>query len=216
MEIELRYDAAAQETDIKIDGIPVNKNDVYGFLRPVRNFPIQSWLSPIGSWNGLEQQITDLARGEKTEIKFYGRKCDCEDLCKCLEGNKMISIEFAEWDTAAIYDKLSADLTTVVKSNHKVMKEMYLAVSPDGKIELPNVSKILGEEPKWAYDIYSDEDREIAAEAKDKRCCFVHSSYFTSYDKLDGLLQLTRSLRLPADAVYCCFDSKDAMNDRLY
>ena len=71
MKIELWYDAAAQETDILINDVPVEKNDVYGFLYPVRNYPIQSWLYPNGSWKGIEYQITDLARDEDVDLVFH-------------------------------------------------------------------------------------------------------------------------------------------------
>ena len=83
MKIELWYDSVVQETDIVVNGISIGKNDPYGFLYPVRNYPIQSWLYPNGSWKGIEHQIVDLARDENVELSFHGRKYDYDDLEKC-------------------------------------------------------------------------------------------------------------------------------------
>ena len=76
MKIELWYDAVAQETDIRVNDIAIEKNDVFGFLYPVRNYPLQSWIYPNGSWKGIEYQIEELARGEEVALTFHGRKWD--------------------------------------------------------------------------------------------------------------------------------------------
>jgi len=214
MKIELWYDAVAQETDILINEVPVEKNDVYGFLYPVRNYPIQSWIYPNGSWKGLEYQVVDLARDEDVELTFHGRKCDYNDLMECLSQNKAITLRFVEWDICRRYDKLFSKLLSIMQSNDSVMRKLLssLNIKTGYKVNF-NVS---ANKVKWACSIYDDSDLAKADELSDKCCCYIHSSFFTSYEKLQDLLSLTRSLKIPADAIYCCFKDKQTKEDYEY
>ena len=214
MKIELWYDAVAQETDILINEIPVEKNDVYGFLYPVRNYPIQSWLYPNGSWKGIEYQITDLARGEYVELIFHSRKCDYDDLDECLSGNERIKLSFIEWDVCSRYDKLFSNLLSTLKNNDSVMKTMLSSLQLGFSYNIQfNLSDA---ESNWAYHIYNDSDLAMAEEGQSMCCCYIHDSYFTSYEKLQALLSLTRSLKIPAGAIYCCFSDDRTKEDYRY
>lgn len=214
MKIELWYDAVAQETDILLNDIPVEKNDVYGFLYPVRNYPIQSWLYPNGSWKGIEYQITDLARDENVELVFHGRKCDYADVSKCLSESKMIKSSFIEWDVCTRYDKLFSNLLSTLKSNDSTMRNLMasLRTGTEYKVNF-NVSI---NDTSWEYHIRNDADLAKADDVRDMSCCIIHSGFFSSYDKLHDLLVLTRSLKLPADAIFCCFDDEGTKADYEY
>ena len=214
MKIELWYDAAAQETDILINDVPVEKNDVYGFLYPVRNYPIQSWLYPNGSWKGIEYQITDLARDEDVDLVFHGRKCDYDDVCKCLSENNTIKLSFTEWDVCTRYDKLFSNLLSTLKSNDSTMRNLMdsLRIGTKSKVNFD----VSINDTSWAYHIRNDVDLAKADDTGTMSCCIVHSSFFSSYDKLHDLLVLTRSLKLPADAIFCCFDDEGIKADYEY
>lgn len=214
MKIELWYDAVAQETDILINGVPVEKNDVYGFLYPVRNYPIQSWLYPNGSWKGIEYQITDLARDEDVNLVFHGRKCDYDDVCKCLSENNTVKLSFNEWDVCTRYDKLFSNLLSTLKSNDSTMRNLMdsLRIGTKSKVSFD----VSINDTIWEYHIRNDADLVNADDAKDMSCCIVHSDFFSSYDKLHDLLALTRSLRVPADAIFCCFNQEETKTDYEY
>lgn len=214
MKIELWYDAVAQETDILINDVPVEKNDVYGFLYPVRNYPIQSWLYPNGSWKGIEYQIVDLARDENVNLVFHGRKYDYDDVCKCLSGNKMIQVSFVEWDVCARYDELFSDLLSTLKNNDSTIRKLFslLETVSDYNVEFD----VSVEDTDWVYHIRDNNDLDKADESRNISCCIVHDSFFSSYDKLHDLMVLTRSLRVPADAIFCCFDKEETKTDYEY
>lgn len=213
MKIELWYDAVAQETDILINETPVEKNDIYGFLYSVRNYPIQSWLYSNGSWKGIEYQINDLARNENVELIFHGRKCDYDDLHKCLSESKLIELKFIEWNICSRYDELFSDLLSTLKNNDLFIREMLsaLQISPDYNIQFDmSVSEL-----NWAYHIYNDSDFDKSGDVHSS-CCYIHNSYFTSYEKLQDLLSLTRRLKIPADSIYCCFNDNQTKDDYRY
>ena len=214
MKIELWYDAVAQETDIRVNDIAIEKNDVFGFLYPVRNYPLQSWIYPNGSWKGIEYQIEELARGEEVALTFHGRKWDYEDLHQCLSQNKRISMNFVEWDVCSRYDSLFSELLRVLKQKDEGIREQIKntlfesIVSADFEVSDDNTD--------WIYTIAGDFDLSEAREAKGIHCYYVRSSFFTSYEKLHDLVLLTRSLKVPADAIYCCFADPETKNAYAY
>lgn len=214
MKIELWYDAVARETDILLNGVPVEKNDIYGFLYPVRNYPLQSWIRPNGSWKGVEYQIVDLARDEMVELVFHGRECDYDDLRIGISGNNIITLEFVEWDVCSKYDKLFSKLLSTLKSNDLIMRKLISSL----KLCTDYASNfdVAISESDWAYDIRKEADLDVADEVTDHSCCYVHDEFFTSYENLQSLLVLTRSLKIPAAAIYCCFKDIQRRDDYEY
>ena len=77
MKIEIIYNPYLIQTDVMIDGKPVD--DAYSALFPVRNYPLQSWLDKNGSWAGCGATFAAIARGEKLSILFHGRQEDFDD-----------------------------------------------------------------------------------------------------------------------------------------
>lgn len=212
MKIELWYDAVVQEIDIIINDNPVNKNDIYGFLYSVRNYPIQSWLYSNGSWKGIEYQIMELARDEKVYLTFYGRQCDYNDLNMCLSKNDKINLKFSHWDICSRYEKIFSKLLSVLKTNDDIIKNLLLCLKLNFKYNIDfNIST---DDNDCIYHVYNDLD--LTRDIEDKRCYVVHNSYFTSYDKLQNLLYLTRSLKIPSDAIYCSFKNKKTKENYKY
>lgn len=213
MKIELWYDAVAQETDILINGAPVEKNDIYGFLYPVRNYPIQSWIYPNGSWKGLEHHLVDLARDEAIELTFRGRRCDYEDLRRCFLENDRIALGFIEWDICSRYDALFSNLLSTLRSNDCLIRTLLslLNMEVDYVVDFEQTAAL----SDWVYRIRDDADLD---DADEKDCCnyYVYDDFFTCYEKLQVLLPLTRSLKIPADAIYCCFKDNRKKDDYAY
>lgn len=214
MNIELWYDPVVKETDVLVNGIPVEKNDVYGFLYPIRNYPIQSWLYPNGSWKGLESQVMDLARDEFVNLVFHGRTCDYDNVFECLRKSEMIKVNFVEWDVCTRYDELFSNLLSTLRGNDTLICELISSLNMD--LGYKANFDVCIEDRHWMYHIREASDLVNADDAKDMSCCIVHSDFFSSYDKLHDLLALTRSLRVPADAIFCCFNQEGTKTDYEY
>lgn len=214
MKIELWYDAVATETDIRINGYPVEKNDAFGFLYPVRNYPVQSWLYPIGSWKGLEHQIENLSPDEKVDLVFYGRECDYVDIEKCLSKSPKINLSFYKWDSCKKYNDLLSNLYNTLNNNCTTLKNLCLALQLENAS--PTCEVTADSSSGWMYRIFNDIDFAKAENEQNKCCYFIHESFFTDYNKAEMLLQLTRSLKIPADAIYCCFDNEQLKENYQY
>lgn len=80
MDIEITYNPYITKTEISIDGTRVDGE--YGALFPVRNFPMQCWLSKNGSWPGGAATIAAVARGSAFKLRFLGRNEDYADFYK--------------------------------------------------------------------------------------------------------------------------------------
>lgn len=216
MQIELWYDTVACETDIALNGMPVEKNDIFGFLYPVRNYPLQTWLYPDGSWKGLEYQLVELAREEDIELIFHGRATDYEDIENCLKQNKQIKTVFAEWDVCSKYEELLAELFKQLKHNDALIKEHLADLNRTEEAFHFHMESFHIEDKSWSCHLYKDADLIEADENRNKCCCYVHQGFFTSFDQLQKLQWLTRSLRMAADGIYCCFDNEKDKKDYAY
>lgn len=214
MKVEIWHDSVAQEIDVLINDTAIDKNDIFGFLYPVRNYPLQTWLYPDGSWKGLEYQLMDLARENDVELIFHGRKTDYDDVKKCLENNRQISLKFAEWDIYQKYDNLFENLLNKLEIKNTAIKNQldFLGIKSFNNTQFPNFE----DTAEWACHIKNDNDLIAADENNEKRCCYVHDVYFTSYEKLKDVQRLTRSLKMPRDAIYCCFDTKEKLDNYFY
>lgn len=214
MKIELWYDVVAQEIDIIVNDVAVEKNDIFGFLYPVRNYPLQTWLYPDGSWKGIEYQLMDLAREEYIELIFHGRKSDYKDIEKCLQHNEKIKMKFFDWNVCSRYDSLLNNLIKNLKNNERELNKKLSLLKINSHCTTDFDIKI--KDSSWCCHIYDDADLATADNNANKRCCYVHESFFTSYDKLQKLHWLTRSLKMPSDAIYCCFKDVEKKRDYSY
>lgn len=201
MKIELWYDFVYKETRVCIDGNWQDESDMYAFLYPVRKYPLQTWLAPAGSWTGIVRQLEDIARGEKIELEFHGRKIDFDDLFLTAREMDNAEITYIEWDTLAQYDdKISvlseniAKLQTQIPVNESLVSEVMNL--PDRQIN----------EEEWLAVVRSA--AELWSVQKDARlCCVIDGDNFDSFEEFEAVGQLTHSMRRPADAVCCCFSN---------
>lgn len=201
MKIELWYDPIYTETQIRINGVWQDSSDMYGFLYPVRGYPLQTWLRSAGSWTGIERQLMDLSRGEKTELEFHGRDMDYQDFSAAVTGMEGIRLIFAEWNAFSLYlDKIGA----LEESIGAFTEHMPM----DGKIaeQITKFREMSPVEEDWLLRVASREELQ-RAERDDRICCAVDGGMLDSLEALAEVGRLSRSLRRPMDAICCVFSS---------
>ena len=76
--IYIKYNPYTVETEIRIEGKPVDKKSS---LYSIRNKRLQKWIEPSKNWRGFYQELyKELNSSEKLEITFQGTELDFEDL----------------------------------------------------------------------------------------------------------------------------------------
>lgn len=217
------YDYIKPELYILIDGVPVQENDIYGFLYPVKNYILQTWLQPNGSWTGLAEQIKVLARGGDVQIDFIGREIDYNDVMKTLENQDYITTRFREFSLEDYYKQKIIQFNRTAKSiiepgnlsdkyalehTQVFMKDVY----PNQYEKV--LSGMFRTLPSWYKTIANEKDFKEADKTQNC-CCIAEDSYLDSYDKLTSLTQLLRSLRKSEDMICCCI-SDDAKREEFH
>lgn len=205
MKVELWYDPVRIETQVCVNGQWQEESDIYTFLYPVRQYTLQTWLNAAGTWPGLIQQMNDIARGEEIKLEFHGRDVDYIDLCSVVEKMDMLKLTFCLWDTLEVYFN---KIEFVKKSIYEMKKELGSNTEIDISVAL---LKKEPEEKEWLVVIHSDQDLH-KAEKDDRICCVVLSDVLDTYERLDQMERLTRSMRRPMDAICCCFQDAVLMD----
>ncbi|MCD8111045.1 MAG: hypothetical protein LUE14_13335 [Clostridiales bacterium] len=200
MKLEFWYDPIMPETMLKLEGNWMERNDIYGFLYMVQSLPLQNWLYPAGSWPGLQAHLESLSRGDRTELTFFGRKVDYEDLEKALSGMRELTLSFEPWDTKEIREERLGEMSELIK-------KMELKTSP-----FPEHAGIPADPPSddgefWLRSIRNEEDFYLACRAGSD-CCRVEECFLDSFGKLEELKKLTVSLKRPADGIICVFETE--------
>ena len=116
MKIELIYDPVEPATTVWVNDQVVDITDIYGFLYPVRNCLLQTWLYSSGSWQGLAQQLKELARGDDIALTFCGRREDCDDVKGAVAGVEGLSLSFRTWDSLPAYESAFQELDRLLES----------------------------------------------------------------------------------------------------
>lgn len=76
--IYIKYNPYTVETEIRIEGKPVDKKSS---LYSIRNERLQKWIEPSKNWKGFYEELyKELNSPEKLEITFQGTELDFEDL----------------------------------------------------------------------------------------------------------------------------------------
>lgn len=202
MKVELWYDPVLTELKTKINDNWQDEKDMYGFLYPVRRYPLQTWLREAGSWPGLGRQLKDLARGEDVDLVFHGRSLDYKDLCDAVKDLPQIRTAFFDWNVIAAYQ------ASVDKTMETAQKLIF--PTQEGQAELHNILRYDQSEVPWVSVIQEEKDWALA-EKSDRPCVFVDEHYPTSYETLHKLERLTQSLRRPADAICCFFTNPESL-----
>lgn len=208
MKIELWYDFVYRETRVCINGNWQDDSDIYAFLYPVRKYPLQTWLTPAGSWTGIVRQLKDMARGENIALEFHGRKIDFDDLFSTVKEMDDVEITYAEWDILSQYnDKISALTENITKLQEQIPVNPSLAGSVLGLTDKEP------EDEDWMVEIRLE--TELWSAQKDVRlCCVIDGNILDSFERFHEAAQLTRSMRRPADSICCCFS--DAANKEIF
>ena len=214
MKIELIYDPVEPATTVWINDQAADITDMYGFLYPVRNCLLQTWLYPSGSWQGLAHQLKELARGDALDLIFYGRQEDYADVTAAVADLNQISLRFRFWDSAAAYKSAFQELDHQLQKildegetsqriddgetvSRKKMAELY----PETVDVLTGIRTAVCSQ--WLREIETEADY-CGADQAALSCCIVKDAYMDSYEKLGHLDALTRSMRRSKDMI-CCY-----------
>lgn len=214
MKIELIYDPVEPATTVWVNDQVADITDMYGFLYPVRNCLLQTWIYPSGSWQGLAHQLKELARGDDIDLIFYGRQEDYADVTAAVADLNNISLSFHFWDSASEYEsafqELDCQLQKILDDGETAQrKDDREAVTRKKMVELyPKTVDVLTEIQtavcsQWLREIETEADYSRADQAA-LSCCIVTESYMDSYEKLERLDALTRSMRRCKDMI-CCY-----------
>lgn len=112
MRIDLWYDPVRLCTDVSLDGVPVPKEDPYGFLYAVRQFPLEGWVKKSSRFQGLENVVEDYSRGEAVKIVFHGSPV----FFGCLpESRPGLSVECEAWHPEEQYPDFFRDLSDAME-----------------------------------------------------------------------------------------------------
>ena len=215
MKVELIYDPVGPETAVSIDGQPAPREDIYGFLYPVRRCLLQTWLRPTGSWPGLAWQLRELSRGEPVELTFRGRACDFEDVRDALRAEADLTLELRPADPLRAYDPLFAQMDDLLgrlldegaaKGDRKTLRDLF----PEAAEQIRAARAQDG--TQWLRPIRTEADYDAADQAE-LACCAVEESFLDSYETLDRLARLTRSMRRSQDMICCCIEDPDRRSD---
>ena len=224
MKIELTYDPVGPELMVKVDDQIIDGGDIFGFLYPVRNCILQTWLEPSGSWPGLVSQLRELSRGEEIQLSFRGRRCDYDDLVKVVAPMDEVHTSFVQWESVSENKKRVQDimqsLAQLLDAPSKNVKQGKLSVPATSKAFLthfPEQAKRVQEvlkcsQSSW-YSRISSSKEFTEADQKAYQCCIVTEEFFSSYESLDQLVKLTRSMRRSPDMILCCFDDVQTCRD---
>lgn len=215
MKIELTYDPVKPETSVCIDGQVTDKMDIYGFLYPVRDCLIQTWLNPAGSWSGLAWQLRELSRGDDIELCFCGRAEDYADVLSALKEIPELKLTFREDDPLAYYTGIFAQMDSQIaaifdkgkaSSGKKTINELF----PEAVQQIELIQS--APSSPWLLMIDTEKDLYLADQSK-YSCCIVSNDYLDSFEKLDKLNSLTRSMRRCQDMICCCIDDSEKRSD---
>ncbi len=218
MQVDLYYDPVRPETAVLIDGKRTDRGDIFGFLYPVRNCILQTWLPESGSWNGLIQQLSELARGEKVRVIFHGREADYRDIHAMLSETDWIEIDHVSWDPIGaqteMFQKAKQLLDHIMSvkvlmdenndvRNEKTIRDLFPEVTAD----IDAVRTGCGKD-EWFVSIRTEEDFTKAVRSYGN-CCVVSDAFLRSYEQFAKLEKLFRSMRRSQDMIFCCFDTAE-------
>ena len=217
MKVDVYYDPIRPATSVFINGVKVDRHNVYGFLYPVRRCVLQTWLPASGSWSGLERQLAELARGEQMELIFHGRLVDYEDICAELREE----IAFCQDESImGYYQKLlnqaEQDLRDIAQKKLNVSSEPLILQSGSDLFqkEFSEMECLLTEKEKsWLIIIDNEEAFELAR--RGESCCLLKESFLSDFSVIDRLSQLTGSMQRSRDMILCAVGDRKKKNELL-
>ncbi len=214
--ININYDPVKPETCVSINGALVSTDNIYGFLYPVRNYLLQTWLEKFGSWQGLKYQLTDFARGDRIRLIFTGRETDFNDLKASVGSIDGITVEYRHSDPIA-------ENSAALKKAEKALKKFItMAESTAGEESssaypkvLPDVRSIVeaAEEASGNWLVSVSSPGGLTEELPEGCCCMIEDGFLRSFESLSELALLTASMCRSADMICCVIRDKGKFAD---
>ncbi len=203
MRIDIGYDPAAVHTDAAINGIVSDNKDIYSFIFPVKDYPLQCWIYKNGSWKGIAKYISDIARGDDLEIVFQGRELDFKDFKKIIDEypwQQELKITFAE--KAVEYGKAEKMLQTASAELELLEFAPVPGIDTIAKcIQLKNRLAQIGEYKREIHNI----DKIFDTEPERGYTYLVHEEALKSFEDIEKLVRLYQTMMVPADGILCLF-----------
>jgi hypothetical protein len=215
MRIDIRYDPATIHTEATINGIVSDKKDIYSFIFPVKDYPLQCWIYKNGSWKGITKYMKDIARGEDLEIVFHGRKLDFTDFKSVIDEDSWqqdVKVTFVEKtleyeEAAKVLQKASAELELV---------HFYSAPKIDNITKCIQLKIQLEQMETYKREIHNL-DRLFDTEPRSGCTYLVHEKALKSFEDIDKLVRLYQTMLIPADGILCLFrDPEKLQNFKAY
>lgn len=217
MKVELFYDPVIPHTSVRIDGRMADDNDIFGFLYPVRSCMIQTWLTPRSSWKGLTRLLEELARGEETELVFYGRSVDYEDVKDALCGAQQIKLRFKEWDSEKDHIEILRNIDSLIDKVLAEEAKDNAVARKSGKELFPAFYDSIERERKRTFKQWNvgvkDDATFREADRSSGKCCIVDGGYLDTFEKLSGLEFLLRSMRRCPEMIVCCISDREKRSE---
>lgn len=215
MKIDLYYDPVRPETLVSINGQPVVLSDIYGFLFPVREYTMQTWLPESGSWDGISKELHGLIRDESSHIVFHGREIDYLDFAGAVRGLNGLRAEFQAVDYVSIWKQRIADAESlwkaivekpvVVEREDEDVIRVFRQLFPE---QYEAVITAAGAESRdWLIRIQTAEDLPRSLETG--TCCLIDGDGLLTYENYSVLDRLTGSLRRSYDMLVCAFSTEE-------
>ncbi len=215
MRIDIRYDPATIHTQAAINGVVSDKKDIYSFIFPVKDYPLQCWIYKNGSWRGIAKYMKDIARGEDLEIVFEGRNLDFVDFKSVIEGDfwqQEVKLTFVEKtleyeEAAKILQKALAELELIHFDSAPKIDHITKCIQLKGQLqrmepykrEIHNLDRLFDTEPRSGYTY------------------LVHEEALKSFEDINKLVRLNQTMMIPADGILCLLrDPEKLQNFKAY
>lgn len=219
MKIDLYYDPVRPETLVSINDQPVVLSDIYGFLFPVREYMMQTWLPESGSWDGISKELNGLIRDESSHIVFHGREIDYRDFAGAVRGLNGLCSAFQAVDYVSIWKQRIAD----AESLWKAIVEKPVVVEREDEDVTRAFRQLFPEQYEavitaanagpgdWLIRIQTAEDLPRSLETG--TCCLINGDDLLTYENYSFLDRLTGSLRRSYDMLVCAFSTEEKKNE---
>jgi hypothetical protein len=211
MKVEIRYNPAAVNTDAAINEVKNDENDIYSFIFPVKNYPLQCWINKNSSWAGISKSISDISRGDDLNIVFDGRRVDFLDFKYAIdnyEWSQRVEVCFTEKSTD--YGRLlgllkeAAGLMLNIKISNclvwdtlkrcDTLKQRYIQIKSYIR-EIHNIN-------------------ELKAIVPELGCTYIiYETALGSFEDFEKLLVLYSSMLVPMDSIMCVFSENERMQN---
>lgn len=211
MKIEIKYNPATVFTSAAINGVLNNENDIYNFIFPVKNYPLECWINKNGSWAGIARNISDISRGDDLNIVFTGRKVDFEDFKSAIDNYEWVQrVDVCFIEHGSDYCKL---LELLLEAAEQIQKINFNGcMTWDILRKCDALKKVFMKRKPFVKEIYTA--NELTAIIPEQGYTYVvYDTALESFSDLEKLFRLPTSMLVPADSIICIFKEKEKMEN---